>query len=252
MNSLSMQTTNEYRADGEAISRPSVDQPESHNSAELGLKVHEIFDGSGVELNTKTVTFARRETVFLEDDWADCFYEITSGTVCVFMAMADGRRQIVRFASKGDIVGLTLLDRYELSAETVTRTTAVRIRPTGLVERLTKSPRLAKNLLTHVSEELIDAHQKMLIIGRKTATERVATFLWAMAQNGQRNGWHEGHIRLAMSRADIADFLGLTTETVSRAITHLRQDGIISCAGAGRVILKNAEDLKELALGFAA
>jgi len=252
MNNISIQTTNEYCATGGGISRSSFKGQTLQESPDLGEKVRELFDGSGVQLSTKNVTFARRETVFLEDDKADCFYEITSGTMCVFMAMADGRRQIVRFASKGDIVGLTLLDRYELSVETITRSTAVRIRLTDLIEKLTMSPQLAKNLLTYVSEELIDAHQKMLIIGRKTATERVATFLWAMAQNGQRAGWREGQIRLAMSRSDIADFLGLTTETVSRAITHLRQVGIISCVGAGRVFLKDAESLKELALGFEA
>tara|TARA_R110000787_G_scaffold211281_3_gene321138 strand:- start:86211 stop:86969 length:759 start_codon:yes stop_codon:yes gene_type:complete len=252
MGIISSHTEIDYRANGAVAFRIPIEETELPGSDRVHSKTQELFDGSGVPLNVSEVAFARRESVFLEDDAADCFYEITSGMVCVFMAMADGRRQIVRFASKGDIVGLTLLERYEMSAETVTRTTALRVRPSGLREKLATVPQLAKNLLTYANAELVEAHQQMLMIGRKTATERVATFLWMMAEKCQRHGWREGHIPLAMSRADIADFLGLTTETVSRAITHLREAGLIACVGAGRVMLKDADSLQELALGEAA
>lgn len=229
-----------------------TEKPRILGSTKTHSIARELFDGSGVPLIVSETTFARRETVFLEDDPADCFYEITSGMICVFMAMADGRRQIIRFATTGDIVGLTLLKRYEMSAETITRTTALRVHPSGLHEKFSTAPRLAENLLGYVNAELTEAHQHLLMIGRKTATERVATFLWTIAERCRLAGRRESHIPLAMSRADIADFLGLTTETVSRAITQMRQNGLITCVGAGRVILKDAASLQELALGEAA
>lgn len=252
MNNLSLHTNaSDLQHDAVTVQKLiRVDDNQTCNPS--APKAHQLFEGSGMKLNFTNVQFSRRETMFLEDDHADCFYEITSGMVCLFMSMPDGRRQIVRFASKGDIVGLTLLDRYEMSAETITRATAMRINPNGLREKLATSPQLATNLLAFANTELADAYQHVMMIGRKSATERVAAFLWLMAEKCELHGREVGHIPLAMSRSDIADFLGLTTETVSRAITHLRKENLITCAGAGRVLLKNAESLRDLALGEAA
>ncbi len=115
------------------------------------------------------------------------------------------------------------------------------------MENLLKElPNLEHRLLEMAGNELVAAQDQMLLLGRKTARERVASFLLMMAEREGRAGRRTDRIELAMTRSDIADFLGLTTETVSRTLSQLKQDGMIGIVGRGRVDLLRPESLVEL------
>jgi CRP/FNR family transcriptional regulator len=112
-------------------------------------------------------------------------------------------------------------------------------------------PRLERKMFTMTVKDLVAAQEQMLLLGRKTAKEKVATFLLKLARRAAQQGHPPSPVALPMSRADIADYLGLTIETVSRTFTQLKREGIIGLPDAGRVILTDECGLKELAEGTA-
>lgn len=184
-----------------------------------------------------------------EGDVADHLFNVTDGTVKVYKLLADGRQQITGFLFAGDFLGLSSLERYGYSAEAVTRVRYCRFPRRQLEQLLTDFPAMERRLLGIASNELAAAQDQMLLLGRKTARERVASILLMLSRRAARVGTRGDPVILPMTRSDIADYLGLTVETVSRTFTQLRKERIIELRGANVVRLSNREALEGLTEG---
>ncbi|MDG6093867.1 helix-turn-helix domain-containing protein [Acetobacter sp. AN02] len=188
--------------------------------------------------------------IFIEegtDAW--CFYNVTQGTVKLFRSLPDGRRQITGFGSPGCFIGLAVTETYGFGAETVEAVTLCRFSRKKLETLVNRFPQLERRLLNEASHELVLAQDQMLLLGRKTARERVASFLLTrIAADDCEHTQDSIVLHLPMTRADIADYLGLTIETVSRTLSRMRQDGLIR-TGADRMIeIRSRERLRTLSL----
>ncbi|WCS22973.1 helix-turn-helix domain-containing protein [Methylobacterium sp. NMS14P] len=189
-------------------------------------------------------TFAANEEIYAEGDRAMFFYKIAVGVVRTYKLLSDGRRQIGAFYLPGDIFGLESGEDHRFSADAVGETRL-------LVHR--REPRvltgddggLAREVVAAMMRDLERAQEHMMLLGRKSARERIASFLLALAERTADAG---RAICLPMSRNDMADHLGLTIESVSRAVTQLEREGLIELPPNRRtVILRNAAALRDLA-----
>lgn len=188
-------------------------------------------------------------SVFREGDSADHVYSISSGAVKLYKLMSDGRRQIIGFLFSGDMFGLGLDGGYCYTAETLVPTQLCRFTHRKLDTMMDEFPRLERKMFTMTVKDLVAAQEQMLLLGRKTAKEKVATFLLKLSRRAAQQGLPSSPVALPMSRADIADYLGLTIETVSRTFTQLKREDIIGLPDAGHVILADEDRLRELAEG---
>ena len=188
-------------------------------------------------------------TVFREGDTAEHIYSISGGAVKLYKLLSDGRRQIIGFLFSGDLFGLALDSGYAYTAETVTQTQLCRFTHRKLDTLRGEIPNLERRMFSMTVKDLAAAQDQMLLLGRKTAREKVASFLMKLSRRAVEQGRTASPIDLPMSRADIADYLGLTIETVSRTFTHLKRDGIIGLPASGHVVLQDAQRLKEIAEG---
>ncbi len=183
------------------------------------------------------------EELFAEGDVADFFYKVVSGAVRTYKLLNDGRRQIDEFHLAGDIFGLETGAEHRFSADAVDVAAVVAFRRRSFEALAHDDPALADQVMSSMMRSLERAHDHMMLLGRKTAQEKVATFLLDMARrvsNGDR-------FELPMQRSDIADHLGLTIETVSRTLTQLVRDGVIKLAAASRsVVLSDKAALRRL------
>jgi CRP/FNR family transcriptional regulator len=192
-------------------------------------------------------TIVAGKTFLHEGDPAAMFFTITEGTVELVKLLSDGRRAILGFLFRGDIFGFSAEDSYDYNAEAVTPLILRRFPRRQLQRMYSDFPGMESQILKLVSRELAIAQDHMVLLGRKSAHERVASFLLMLFHRiGRRDGW----IELPMSRADIADYLGLTTETVSRVFTVLKASGCI-VSSCSRVRISDVEALAELAGGVA-
>ncbi len=190
-------------------------------------------------------TFAKGDALFAEGDPSDYFYKVVSGTVRTSKLLSDGRRQIDAFHLAGDIFGLeNSKDRY-FTAEAIEPVVVLAFRRTEFTTLLHADPALGDQLMSATIASLDRAHDHMVLLGRKTALEKVATFLLDLANRLSRGN----SVDLPMQRADIADYLGLTIETVSRVLSQMVRDGLIAVTAASRTIfLKDRAALELLAV----
>lgn len=188
-------------------------------------------------------------TLFAEGDGADTLFNVTAGTMKLYKLLPDGRRQITGFLLPGDFLGLSINDTYAYSAESVTPATLCRFPRRRLEGLLEDYPKMQRRLFAMASSELAAAQDQMLLLGRKNAKERIASFLLMLSERAKRRGYAENPVHVPMSRSDIADYLGLTTETVSRTFTQLKTSRAISLLEGGKVRLNDVEALCELAEG---
>ena len=185
-----------------------------------------------------------------EGEPASCFFNITAGTAKLFKLLPDGRRQITGFVGPGHFLGLAVSDTYAFSAEAMERVRYCRFRRTRLRALLDDFPLMEKRLLEVAANELVAAQEQMLLLGRKTARERLASFLHLQSRQGVPCGHARHRFILPMTRHDIADYLGLTIETVSRTLTKLRADGLIDVLSQSEVVICEPQALEGLALGL--
>lgn len=197
----------------------------------------------------QTVRYDAGHTVFAEGDQADTLYNVTVGTVKLYKLLPDGRRQITGFLLPGDFLGLSVNENYAYSAETVTPSTVCRFPRRRMEALLDEFPKMQRRLFSMASNELAAAQDQMLLLGRKTAKEKICSFLLMLSQRAQRRGHKENPVHVPMSRADIADYLGLTTETVSRTFTQLKTSRVISLLEGNKVQIHDMDDLFDLAEG---
>jgi CRP/FNR family transcriptional regulator, anaerobic regulatory protein len=198
----------------------------------------------------RTINVESHRSLFDEADPAEYVYTITAGTVKVYKLLGDGRRQITGFLFAGDFLGLTHNEAYAYSAEALVPTRLCRFSRRRLEALLAEIPHLEQRLLAMASHELAAAQDQMMLLGRKSARERVVSFILMLSDSAKRHGRPGDPVFLAMSRADIADYLGLATETVSRTVTLLKNQGLIQLLDDKRIGLSNMSALREIAEGF--
>jgi CRP/FNR family transcriptional regulator, nitrogen fixation regulation protein len=190
-----------------------------------------------------TLRLAKGEELFAEGEEAEYFYKVVSGTVRTYKLLSDGRRQIDAFHLPADIFGIEAGSEHRFSAEAVGDATVIAYRRAGL-DRLTREhPAFGEQVMSSMIRNLERAQDHMLLLGRKTAQEKIATFLLDLAER-----LHEDdHVELPMLRSDIADHLGLTIETVSRTLAEFARKGLIKLAAGSRsVVLSNKAALEFL------
>lgn len=177
-------------------------------------------------------------------------FSVTSGCLKSFKLLPDGRRQIVGFMFPGDFLGLAKAEAYPSSVEAVTPATLCRMDRRELEKMSDDIPNLDRRLHDMASEALAEVQGQLLLLGRKTAQERVATFLLMLSRRATERGMTPNPIDVPMSRDDIGDFLGLTTETVSRTFSRLRKDGLIGGDKDRKIEVLDEEGLSDIADGF--
>jgi CRP/FNR family nitrogen fixation transcriptional regulator len=196
----------------------------------LGLDLMEQFG--------TTMRLPRDHVVHADGAAAEYCYRVLSGCVRTVRLMVDGRRQVGEFLLQDDLFGLNDLDFHTFSAETVTPV-MMRRYPRRLIEALADShPDLSRRLRMLTLGHLRAAQERLILLGRKTATERLASFVLEMEQRRSDQG--RTRLDLPMCRTDIADHLGLTVETVCRVLAHLRREGVLGVSRAGLQVLDRA------------
>lgn len=175
------------------------------------------------------------------------YSNVLSGVVKLTKTMADGRQQIVGLQFAPDFLGRPFKAESDISAEAATNVSLCSF-PRAAVERMMREqPELEHRLLEQTLRELGEAREWMLMLGRKTAAEKVASFLVLIARNADPAAPPDRRkvaFELPLTRADIADFLGLTIETVSRQLTKLRSDGVIRIENNRHVVVDNMARLE--------
>ena len=174
---------------------------------------------------------------------------MVQGVVKMYKLTPDGRRQIVGFAFPGEILGSILGASHTYTAEAVTVARLRRFPRERLLRDLHDRPQLGRRLLDILASALTLAQEQMLLLGRKTATEKIASFLLGQSKKREERGENPELLFLPMTRCDIADYLGLTTETVSRTISGLRKQSVIDLDHASRIRIRDIDSLRHLAAG---
>ncbi len=183
----------------------------------------------------------RNAEIFGESDPAEYLYKVVSGAVCTYKILNDGRRQIGGFYLPGDVFGLEFGDEHTLSAEAVTDAKVLVVERSALVALAARDTTVARELYELTARELRRARERILLLV-KSAQERVASFLLEMTERAPAGNT----IELPMSRQDIADYLGLTIETVSRTLTSLETAATIEVPSSRRILLRNRSALNRL------
>ena len=194
-----------------------------------------------LELMGALMPFARNSEIYGENEPADYLYKVVSGTVRTYKVLVDGRRQIGGFHLPGDMFGFESGDEHTFSAEAITDCKILVIKRSAVIALAARDNDIAQQMWALTARELqrVQDHIMVLI---KSAQERVAGFLLEMADRVAGGG----AVELPMSRQDIADYLGLTIETVSRTLTQLEKTAAIELPTSRRIVLRNRSALSRL------
>lgn len=197
--------------------------------------------GTSIELMGAPMPFARNAEIYGENEPAEYLYKVINGTVRTYKVLNDGRRQIGAFYLPGDIFGLEVGNEHTFSAEAIVDCKILVIKRSMVINLAARENDVARQLWAMTASELqrVQDHIMLLI---KTAQERVAGFLLEMAKRAPAGN----EIDLPMSRQDIADYLGLTIETVSRTLTQLENSAAIAVPSSRRIVLRNRAALTRL------
>lgn len=196
--------------------------------------------------------FNPRRVLFYEGEPAAFVFTITEGVIKIYKTLPDGRCQVTGFLFPADFLGLVDNSTYAYSAETLTPSRLCRFGRSELETLLDALPRLEHRLLGMASHEIAASQDRMVLLGRKSARERVASFLLMLSKAGAGRDQQVNAVSLPMSRLDIADYLGLTMETVSRNLTQLRRQRlieIIEIPDGKRLRVLDTAALRRIAMG---
>lgn len=221
-----------FAKSGLTIRVPMASQP-------LGLR--SLFTGQPNE------RFAAGQILFFEGDPAKSIFEVVEGTLRTLRILPDGRRVITGFLHAGDILGISFKSHYICSAEAINDVTIRRVSRASFEHEVETSSEIRPAVLQQFSEEMSTAQDQMVLLSTKNAEERLCSFLLKELQRAMRNGSLEPVVQLPMTRLDIADYLGLTIETVSRTMTKLASKGVVSTCGRHAVKIQRKGLLAQLA-----
>ncbi len=186
--------------------------------------------------------------LYYEGDDVDWLYQVTSGVLRLTRLLEDGRRQVIAFGYPGDVVGFPSDHVHHTDCDVLVDATLQPYR-VSVLENGDTDPLLHKELLQAALREISSMQDHFMMLGRKSASEKVASFLSVLSDRVGQNLGDYKQMNLPMSRADIADFLGLTTETVSRTLTQLRKSKIIAIENVHTIIVLRPTALLGLSAG---
>jgi CRP/FNR family transcriptional regulator len=200
---------------------------------------HSLLEGGNVR------HLAANEHAFFEGDNESHLYRIEEGLMRLYRLLADGRRQIIAFRSVGNVIGIGSHGKQFCSAEAVTPVTLHYLPLSVAHRRIRDEPAFQSEFVSFLANELAEARQQLAVLNQRSALEKVAAFI---ADHFHRSGKSE-RVELQVSRNDIADFLGLTVETVSRTLTKLRNQHLIETPQAQSIVILDIGRLMDLADG---
>jgi CRP/FNR family nitrogen fixation transcriptional regulator len=212
-----------------------------HPAAPVSVDQFGVLTGH-IGLVATEFCYKKDEEIYGEDEPSDYVYQLIRGAVRSYKLLNDGRRQIGAFHLPGDTFGLESGSTHRLTAEALVDTTVRLVKRRSLEQAAWTDVAVARSLWAMTAKDLRHAEDHMLLLGRKTAMERVATFLLEM----DRRLSVAGMMALPMCRRDIGDYLGLTLETVSRALSQLQERGILGFSGARQIVLRNRQCLRSM------
>jgi CRP/FNR family transcriptional regulator, anaerobic regulatory protein len=208
----------------------ALDKADLRELAHLGRHVH----------------FGAGETVFAQEEMTTSFYNLLDGIMRLYKLLPDGRRQIIGFVLPGDFLGLAASSHHNFSADAIGPVALCQFSKSAFARFSNDRPDLLRRINELAVRELSQAQDHMVLLGRRSAEEKVATFLITWRDRLVRVNGPSQTVSLPMSRQDIADYLGLTIETVSRTFTRLDRDGVIEIM-PGSVCLKDRARAEALA-----
>ena len=201
------------------------------------------LDLSNAQVSSTEFEYSKGTEIFRQTEPANNIYQVIEGAVRTHKLLSDGRRQFGAFRLSGDIFGLENGGLYRFTAEAIIDTTVRFVERLNLESAVKSNPVMARALLTMTAQNLQHVENHMLLLGRKNSQERVEAFLLEM--NGRMTG--PGVLALPMSRRDIADYLGITLETVSRALSEFKRKGYLRFDTTQRqIVVLNAAGLTQL------
>jgi CRP/FNR family transcriptional regulator len=193
------------------------------------------------------------QSVFHEGDPAKRVFMVTHGALKLYTLLADGRRQSTGFMFPGDFLGVSVDEEYAFTVEALEDSELWWFSRDMFDRFISEHPQVERELYRLAANELAEAQRQMVLLGRKSATERLASFFLSLLERAERaSGTPETRFDLPMSRIDIADYLGLTKETVSRMLAHLRSRGLIRLQAQDRVEVLDRNGLRSVASGESA
>jgi CRP/FNR family nitrogen fixation transcriptional regulator len=199
-------------------------------------------NGSPIELMGARMSYARNVEIYGEGEPAEYLYKVMSGAVRISKLLDDGRRQVTAFHLPGEIFGLELGKEHRFSAEAISESSILVVKRSTVPALAGRDGAVARQLWTLTADALQHVQDHMLVLGCMNAKERVANFLLQLAERVSGSDEFE----LPMSRQDIADYLGLTIETVSRTMTQLENDATIGLRTSRHIVLRNRVALGRL------
>jgi CRP/FNR family transcriptional regulator, nitrogen fixation regulation protein len=194
-----------------------------------------------LEMMGTQMRYSRNAEIYGEDEPAEYLYKVISGAVRTYKILADGRRKIGAFYLPGDIFGLEAGEDHAFSAEAICDSNVVVVKRSAVMDLAARDSSVAQQLWAVTSRELQRAQEHVLLL-IKSAQERVAGFLVEMTRRAQG----ANTIQLAMSRQDIADYLGLTIETISRTLTQFERSAAIALPSSRQIEIRNRAVLARL------
>ncbi len=197
---------------------------------------------NAVRLMGAVISYARNEEVYGEDEPAEFVYMVIRGAIRTYKLLADGRRQIAAFRLPGDVFGLEVGESHVFTAEAIADSEVIVAKRSAIMTLAARDGTVARAMWAATARDLVRAQDLLLLLGRKSAQERVATFLLEMADRVADGEM----IELPMSRQDIADYLGLTIETVSRTLSQMEHAATIALPTCRRIELRNRALLSRL------
>jgi len=222
---------------GEPVGQPCADCSVRPFSLCAALDKTELRE---LEHLGRHVHFASCETVFAQEEMTTSFYNLLQGVMRLYKLLPDGRRQIVGFALPGDFLGMATSVRHSFSADAIGPVAVCRFSRVSFARFVEDKAHLLRRINELTVRELDHAQDHMVLLGRRSAEEKVATFLIGWRDRLTQLTGPSRTVPLPMSRQDIADYLGLTIETVSRTFTKLERDGVIEIMPGGVCLLDPA------------
>ena len=190
--------------------------------------------------------YTNNQSIFLQQDKSANLFNITEGNVKIYQLLNDGRIQIIGFLYPGDFFGSYRNGKYNYSADAIGNVRVCVFDQEKLDKYIEKNMSLAKELLHLTSHELTLAQDRISVLGKFGATERLAKFIFNISEQRKRIGWKNNPISLPMTRQDIADYLGLTLETVSREFSKLKTSNIIKILNSKQIFISDFEKLSNI------
>jgi CRP/FNR family transcriptional regulator len=197
----------------------------------------------------KPIAYKAKDVLFHEGDVADSVFLVASGMICLYRFMPNGQRMIARFIFPHEVVGLSFVTDCDFTAACVEPTTVYKIARSSLTPLCAHSPVLQNDVVLMLKHELRLEQEDHLPIMHLNAEARVARLLRIVARHTGADCRKGERIQLAMTRADIADFLGLTIETVCRTFSRMKEEGLISAPSPDRIRIENVDAFISLADG---